>query len=108
MTEPRFGTGCYECLRGPGVINWDFGVFRRFPIKEGMNLGFRVEALNFTNTPHFRILVGVLEHGFEPGWDPPQYGWLHGKSPARRAVLSGAPAATNETSALVCGLVSRL
>jgi hypothetical protein len=28
-------------------------VFRRFPIRESINLEFRAEAANATNTPHF-------------------------------------------------------
>ena len=53
VTEARFGTSSLNLLRGPGLVNWDFGVFREFPIKERVKLQFRMEAFNFTNTPHF-------------------------------------------------------
>lgn len=53
VTEPRFGTVGWNILRGPGVSNWDFGLFRNFRIKENLNIQFRMEAFNFTNTPHF-------------------------------------------------------
>jgi hypothetical protein len=53
VTEARFGTAAFNRLRGPGVANWDFGLFRQFPIREGMNLQFRIESFNFTNHPHF-------------------------------------------------------
>jgi hypothetical protein len=33
-------------------FNWDFGVFRDFGLTEDVNLQFRMEAFNFTNTPH--------------------------------------------------------
>jgi len=41
-------------LRGPGLVNWDFGIFREFGISERWKLQFRAEAFNFTNTPHFK------------------------------------------------------
>jgi hypothetical protein len=49
----RFGTAGFNSLRGPGVVNWDLGVFRAFPINERWVLQFRMEAMNFSNTPHF-------------------------------------------------------
>jgi hypothetical protein len=38
-------------INGPGVFSLDASVFRRFRIKEGVNMEFRVEAINATNTP---------------------------------------------------------
>ena len=38
---------------GPGLVNLDASVFRRFPFKERMNLEFRAEAFSVTNTPQF-------------------------------------------------------
>jgi hypothetical protein len=49
----RFGNTAFNILRGPGLANWDFGIFRRFNITERFRLDFRMEAFNFTNTPHF-------------------------------------------------------
>jgi len=40
-------------LRGPGLVNMDFSVFRHFRLTERFNLEFRLEAQNVTNTPHF-------------------------------------------------------
>ena len=40
-------------MRGPGIVNWDFGFFREFAVTERWNLQFRMESFNFTNTPHF-------------------------------------------------------
>jgi len=48
-----FGTAGWNILRGPGMNNWDFGLFRQFRITERVNLQFRMEAFNFSNTPHF-------------------------------------------------------
>ncbi len=50
---PRFGTCGTNVLRGPGLINVDMGVFRKFQITEKVDLQFRAEAFNLSNTPHF-------------------------------------------------------
>jgi hypothetical protein len=53
VTDVRFGTSALNLLRGPGLVNWDFNVFREFAFTEKWRLQFRMEAFNFTNTPHF-------------------------------------------------------
>jgi hypothetical protein len=53
VTDPRFGTAGFNSLYGPGRINWDFGLFRRFQVTEKVNMEFRLESFNFTNTPKF-------------------------------------------------------
>ena len=53
VTAARFGTSGMNSMRGPGVVNWDFGVFREFRVRENFTVQFRAEAFNFTNTPHF-------------------------------------------------------
>jgi hypothetical protein len=53
VTEVRFGTVGRNPVRGPATYNLDLSLFRRFPIKERINLEFRIEAFNVTNTPHF-------------------------------------------------------
>lgn len=53
VNDPRFGTAGFLSMRGPGVVNWDGGVFRNFQLKERVRLQCRFEALNVTNTPHF-------------------------------------------------------
>jgi hypothetical protein len=47
------GTSGFNNLVGPGVFNWDFGLFRDFAVKEKLHIQFRAEVFNFTNTPHF-------------------------------------------------------
>lgn len=51
VTGARFGTGGLNILRGPGIGNFDLGVFRRFRFNERVDLQFRAEAMNLTNTP---------------------------------------------------------
>ena len=52
VTEARFGNTGYYYLRGPGLFNWDFGLTREFAVTSSVRLQFRMEAFNFTNTPH--------------------------------------------------------
>ena len=40
-------------MRGPGVVNADLSLFRKFSITERVNLEFRGESFNLSNTPHF-------------------------------------------------------
>jgi hypothetical protein len=53
ITEVRFGNVGLYSMRGPGVVNMDVSLFRRFQITEKMNMEFRAEAFNISNTPHF-------------------------------------------------------
>jgi Carboxypeptidase regulatory-like domain/TonB dependent receptor len=53
VTEARFGTAPWRVLRGPGVANWDLGVFRQFELPGTANLQFRLEAFNVLDKQHF-------------------------------------------------------
>ena len=53
ITEVRFGTVGRNTMRGPGVVNLDFSLFRNFNLTEKLGIEFRAESFNFTNTPHF-------------------------------------------------------
>jgi hypothetical protein len=53
VTDKRFGNTAMNILRGPGLANWDFGLFRKFDVSERWKVEFRAEAFNLTNTPHF-------------------------------------------------------
>jgi hypothetical protein len=44
-TDPR--------LRGPGIANWDFALFKKTPITERFNLEFRAEIFNLFNRVQF-------------------------------------------------------
>jgi hypothetical protein len=63
VSGPRFGTTGFNSLRGPGLVNWDFGVTREFSITERWKLQFRMESFNFTNTPHFDVPDGWISDG---------------------------------------------
>ncbi len=53
VTDVRYGNSGLNTLRGPGFLNLDLGLFRQFRIRRDVNIQFRVEAFNATNTPHF-------------------------------------------------------
>jgi hypothetical protein len=53
VTQPRFGTAAFRSLRGPGLVDWDFGIQRQFRLSERYQIQFRMESFNFSNTPHF-------------------------------------------------------
>ena len=62
VTEARFGTAGFNSLRGPGAFNSDLGLFRRFQMTERVNLEFRTEAFNWTNTPKFNNPSGGINN----------------------------------------------
>jgi hypothetical protein len=47
------GTAGRDIIRGPGLSNMDFALFKNFAITERIKSQFRVQAYNLTNTPHF-------------------------------------------------------
>jgi hypothetical protein len=53
VNQARFGTSGRDILFSPHWVDLDLSLFRRFPIRERLQLEFRAEAFNFTNTPHF-------------------------------------------------------
>jgi hypothetical protein len=54
-TAGQFGTCGTGSLRGPALHNVDFGVERKFPVRERFELKFRAEMFNLGNTPHHNI-----------------------------------------------------
>jgi hypothetical protein len=61
-----FGNSGRNFLRGPGQVNFDLGVSRRFQITERFGLSFRGEAFNLFNTPQFGLpnaTIGVANAG---------------------------------------------
>ena len=55
VTTARLGTAgrALSWLRGPGLAQLDFSVFRNFKFAERFNLAMRFEMLNLSNTPHW-------------------------------------------------------
>jgi hypothetical protein len=48
----RFGTCGTNSLTGPGLVNVDMGLDRKWQFKDKYDLKFRAEAFNAANTPH--------------------------------------------------------
>jgi hypothetical protein len=56
--SPNYGNAGRNILTGPGAVNFDFSVFKRFPIRkmgEGGELQFRTEFFNLFNHPQFGL-----------------------------------------------------
>jgi hypothetical protein len=49
----RPGTAGRNLMIGPGLSNLDFALFKNFHVSERVNVSFRVQFYNITNTPHF-------------------------------------------------------
>jgi hypothetical protein len=60
VRETRFGTAGWNLLDSPGTFNLDLGLFRNFSLSERINMQFRAEAFNATNTPHFNAPQGSV------------------------------------------------
>jgi Carboxypeptidase regulatory-like domain/TonB dependent receptor len=58
---PRYGSVGRNTLRQPSFSNIDVSLVRVFRLTERMTMDFRVDAFNFTNTPHFTDdgIVGI-------------------------------------------------
>ena len=53
VSTARFGTSGINAFRGPGIRTWDLSLSRSFQLTEKINMQFRVDSTNFTNTPKF-------------------------------------------------------
>ena len=61
--QDTLGNAGRNIMEGPGLVNLDFSIFRRFPLpREGMDLTLRVESFNFSNTPHFNNPQGNVNN----------------------------------------------
>jgi hypothetical protein len=50
-----FGNSARRVARGPGSTNVDFSLFKNFHATERLNVQFRAEAFNLSNTPTFAL-----------------------------------------------------
>jgi hypothetical protein len=63
VTAVRFGTSGRNTLRAPAIFSANVSLFRTFPITERLNLQFRAESYNLSNTPHFAAPNANLSAG---------------------------------------------
>ena len=62
-TAYNWGNSKRNILRGPNEINVDASAEKRFRIREGTDLLFRLEAFNMLNHPQFQIPAAVIAQG---------------------------------------------
>ena len=60
-----FGNVARGALRGPGFFNVNTSLFKRIPLKEKLNMQFRVEAFNVLNHANFRYPELIVFSGSE-------------------------------------------
>lgn len=56
----RYGSVGRNTLTGPGFVNLDASIFKRFRVSERVRGEFRADIFNFTNTPHFNNPEGDI------------------------------------------------
>jgi len=61
-------------VRGPGFINFDFALGKRFAIGESKDLQFKAEAFNIFNHVSYQTVDTTL---FNPASANPDFGYLH-------------------------------
>jgi len=62
-TPGTYGNAGRSSFRGPGLFNVDTSLFKRIPIREGMNLQFRAEVFNVLNHANFAYPNGIIWQG---------------------------------------------
>jgi hypothetical protein len=72
-----FGNAGRNTVQGPGFQNWDFSIFKMFPVREQMRFEFRTEFFNIWNhlNPLFEA-VGLIGEEPQPvEFGTPQFGF---------------------------------
>ena len=89
FTQPPSGTFNTQHVRDiiyqPGFNNWNFGLFKSFPIRESMGFQFRAEAFNFLNHPN---LGGASGGGVDFNPTSSTFGKVTNKGSERNIQLS--------------------
>jgi outer membrane receptor protein involved in Fe transport len=66
--EGQFGNAGRNSMRGPGSVNFDLGLFKQIPVREGHRLQFRAEFFNLPN----RANLGLPNNNLQS----PQFGQI--------------------------------
>ena len=75
-----FGNAGRNIVKGPGLQNWDFSIFKVFPVREEMHFEFRTEFFNVWNHVN-RVFEPLGLIGTEPQpleFGTPQFGFPQG------------------------------
>jgi hypothetical protein len=75
-----FGDAGRNIVRGPGLQNWDFSIFKMFPLREQMRVEFRTEFFNIWNhvNPVFEPIGLIGEEPQPVEFGTPQFGFPQG------------------------------
>ncbi len=75
-----FGNAGRNIVRGPGFQNWDFSIFKLFPVREQMRVEFRAEFFNIWNhvNPLFEPQGQISEEPQPLEFGTPQFGFVQG------------------------------
>lgn len=75
-----FGNAGRNIVRGPGFQNWDFSIFKTFPVRENMRFEFRTEFFNIWNhvNPLFESIGQISEEPTPLEFGTPQFGFPQG------------------------------
>jgi Carboxypeptidase regulatory-like domain/TonB dependent receptor len=76
-----YGNSSRNILIGPGLKNADIGLYKNFKVYERIQLQFRAEFFNITNTPHFGLP--------NPFIDTPAGGTINGLATPPRQIQFG-------------------
>lgn len=79
--QNTLGNAGRNILSGPGISNLDAALHRDFRISERINSTLRVEAFNFSNTPHYNNPNGNVQS--------PQFGEINGAEQDQRQFQIG-------------------
>jgi hypothetical protein len=75
-TGLTFGNVGRNTIYQPGRLNFDFGTFKRFPIRENMGFEFRWETFNLFNHTQYNGLNNSIDTN-DPGASADSSGFLH-------------------------------
>jgi hypothetical protein len=80
MIPFTFGNAGRNIVRGPGFQNWDFSIFKMFPVREQMRFEFRAEFFNIWNhvNPLFEPTGEISEEPQPLEFGTPQFGFAQG------------------------------
>jgi hypothetical protein len=60
MVQGQFGNSGRNILIGPGYNELDLSIFKRFQLRESVDLEFRAESFNLPNHPSFTTVGTVV------------------------------------------------
>ena len=85
-----YGNAGRNILRGPGLVNLDFSLFKNIPLGEKVKLQFRAEAFNVSNTPSFGNPNSTITFSSAGVYTPSSFGNITSTANNNRQIQFGA------------------